>query len=111
MQHMEYGRAVDAQRGPGGFEVVEAHVQHDPAPPRLASDDVDQRLAQGLDLSGQAQPVEDVQAGRLEHEAGADGFGLIEPFVDHDLPALSRQDQGGGETGGTGTDDRDRPRT
>ena len=103
MEDVEDGGAVDAQRvdavGPRRLQVRIFDVEDDAAATRLA---------EGGDPVGQAEAIQHIQAGRLEHEAGADGLRLVEALVHHDPPPLTRQHQGEGQAGRAGADDGDR---
>ena len=94
---MEQGGAVDAEGLSGAGEVAVADVQDDAAGRMGAAEDVVDGLGEGGDGVGQAQAVEDAEAGRLQHEAGADGLRLVEAFMDNDAAALAGQHQGDGE--------------
>ena len=91
MKDIEQGRAVDAERQPRAMQVVVADIQNDATAPGLASEDVVDRLGQGLDRRGQAEGIKHGQPGRLEHEAGPHRPGLFEPLEIDDVPPLPCQ--------------------
>ena len=107
IQDLEQGGAVDAQGRARAVQIGVANIEHDPTAPGLAPEQAVNRLGQGLDRRCQAEGVENGQPGRLEHKAGPDRPGLFEAFEDDHVPPLSRQHQGGGEAGGTGSDNGD----
>ena len=113
VKDLEDGGAVDAQGvdavGAGRLQVGVADVEHDASASGFATEDVFERLAERLDPVRQAEAVQHMQAGRLEHEAGADRARFVEPLVDHDAPTLTRQHEGEGQAGRAGADDGDGP--